>query len=523
MVQVTDWQRAHVETGFYPPVTYLMIDDQHVEKLDRVQRIPGVPEKLPGQIITPKHPWEGQYVWAHNGLLYDEDEKLFKFWYHCNDPHFAARYPELRWGDRPAYAISKDGQHWHKPELGVVQWQDSKRNNLVDFPPYGGDGPLGSLFRNPDFKDRNRYLAMGMARFRTPRGQKPQYWYDGAGYQLRRKNKSDVPITCGFYVYHSPDGFKWNRRTRHGMSNTICTDNMMAHGYDPQLRQWIIWNQARTPDKFRTIGVSFTDDLNRIPFPQEILTPDDEDPPGCQFNHMVAQKVPGGYVGLVVDFRPHEGCKKEPQLAFSRDARSWTRPVGRAPFIPAGQRGQWDEMNVFAHNPVQVGDDVFIMYHGSITGNGSFFPEHRGSRTSYTKITGGWGALLPDGRLNLPGIGMAKLKRDRWAAVTPAHRVGVVHTNRMYWANRKLIINADACGGAIRAELRDHHGKPVPGFTLADSDPFTGNKLSHQMSWNGRRLLPKQMLGTAYTQPSVGRLISIRFHLERTKLYSFSC
>ena len=522
-MNIKHWRKNHVETGFYPPATYLLIDDLYVAKMDRVRRVAGVPTKMPGPIIKPEHPWEGQYVWSHSGLIYDEREKLFKLWYHCNDPNFHDQHPELRWHVRPAYAVSEDCRHWRKPKLGVVDWEGSKRNNLVDFPPYGGDGPLGSVFANPDRKDRDRFLAMGMARIRTPRGMKPQYWCGSNGYQLKKKSKSDVPITCGFFVYGSPDGFRWKRRSRHGMSNTLCTDNMMAHGYDPELRQWIIWNQARTRNKFRTIGVSFTDDLDRIPFPQEILTPDDDDPPECQFNHMVAQKVPGGYVGLVVDFRPHEGNKKEPQLAFSRDARAWTRPLGRDPFIPAGQRGQWDEMNVFAHNPVQVGDDVFIMYHGSITGNGSFFPDHRGGRTSYTKITGGWGAPLPDGRANLPGIGLAKLKRDRWAAVTPVHRAGVLHTKRMYWANRQLLINADARGGSIRAELRDHDGKPVPGFTLAESDPFTGNKLSRRMSWNGRRQLPKQYLGTAYAQPTIGRLISIRFHLERAKLYSFSC
>ena len=520
---IQQWRDRHVETGFYPPVTYLLVDDCYVETMDRVRRVPGSPEKLPGPILGPDRPWEGQYVWCHSGMLYDRDDQLFKLWYHGNDPHFAPRHPELRWHDRPAYAVSKDGRHWEKPELGVVSWEGSKRNNLVKFPPYGGDGPLGGVFRNPDPADPNRYLAMGMARFRTPKGQRPQYWYDGKGYQLKRKHRGDVPITCGFYVYGSPDGFTWKRRSRHGMSNTICTDNMMAHGYDPDLRQWIIWNQARTWDKFRTIGVSFTDNLDRIPYPLEVLTPDSEDPPECQFNHMVALKVPGGYAGLVVDFRPREGNKKEPQLAFSRDFRSWTRPAGRAPFIPAGEPGAWDEMNVFVHNPFQVGDRIYIPYHGSITGNGSFFPEHKNGATRYIKTQGGWGAPLPDGRINLPGIGMATLKRDRWAGIEPVHRTGTLRAKSMYWAGRELRVNADARRGALRAELRDHHGKPVPGFTLADSDPCTGDALDHRVSWNGKRLLPKSMIGTAYTQPSVGRLLSIHFQLDRARLYSFSC
>ncbi len=520
--QTSSWRKDHVETGFYPPATYLLIDDLYVGKMDRVRRSPGAPKKHPGQIIVPDHPWEGQFVWCHSGLVYDDEEELFKFWYHCHDPAYGRRHPVICWDSRPAYAVSGDCFSWEKPSLGVVSWKGSKQNNLVRFPPYGGDGPLGSVFRNPDRFDPNRFLAMGMARFRTPKGERPQYWFDGNGYQLKKKNASDIPATCGFYVYGSKDGFTWKRRSRYGMSNTINTDNMMAHGFDPDLNKWIIWGQTRTWDKFRTIGVSFADDLDHIPYPQEILTPDEQDPPECQFNHMVALKVPGGYAGLVVDYRPLEGCKKEPQLAFSRDARHWTRPAGRDPFIPAGERGDWDEMNVFAHNPVQVGDDIFIAYHGSITGNGSWFPVQKNGRTTYVKV-GGWGSPLPDGRLNLPGIGLATLKRDRWACIEPVHRTGTLHTKLMYWANRELRINADARGGAVRAELRDHHGKIVPGFSLAESDPFTGDSLDRRLSWRGKRMLPKKMVGTAHSQPTVGRLMSIRFHLERAKLYSFSC
>lgn len=517
------WYQRHVATGFFPPATYLLIDDLHIERMERVRRVPGPVRKLPQPIIHADRPWEGAYVWAHNGMIHDADEGVFKLWYHANDPGLATEHPELAWKDRPAYAVSADGAHWEKPDLGVVDWKGSRRNNLVDFPPYGGDGPLGSVFKDPTRSDADRgYLAMGMARFRAPRGTRPQYWYHDGGYHDRRPRRGGVPITCGFYVYDSPNGFVWTRRPRAAMSNTVCTDNMMAHGYDTDLRKWIIWGQARTAGKFRTVGVSFADDLACIPFPQAALIPDEHDPPDCEFNHMVALKVPGGYAGLVVDFRPHEGCRKEPQLAFSRDARAWSRPAGRAPFIPAGEPGSWDEMNVFVHHPIAVGDDVFIPYHGSITGNGAFFPEHRRGRTRYVRV-GGWGTPLPDGRMNLPGIGLATLKRDRWAAIGPVARSGVLHTRRLYWAGRHMTINADARGGSIRIELRDHHGRPVPGCTWRESDPFTGDGLEHRASWRGRRLLPAAMVGTANAQGTVGRLMSIHFRLERARLYAFAC
>jgi len=524
-ISVKEWHEKHVTTGFYPPVTYLLIDDLFVEGMDRVRRVMCPAEKHPEPILKADKPWEGKYVWAHSAFLYDHEEKIFKLWYHCHNPDFAKRYPELRWQDPPAYAVSTDCVNWDKPELGVVSWRGSRRNNLIKIPPYGGSG-LACAFKDPTSTDRNsRYLAMGMARFRAPRGEKPIYWYNGRGYSEKRTGPDDIPITCGFCVYESRDGFVWRRRPRMLISNTIVTDNAFCHGYDGDLGRWIFWLQARAFGrfgKFRSMGVSFSKDLGRIPFPQEILTPDDQDPPDCEFNHLSSIKVPGGYVGLVTDFRPREGCKKEPQLAFSRDARVWYRPAGRTPFIPAGPRGAWDEMNVYVANPIQVGDDIYIIYHGSITGNGQWFFTGRKGKSAYVRV-GGWGTPLPDGRLNLPGVGLAKLKRDRWAGIEPVGRSGFLHTRRMYWANRELRINADARKGSIRAELRDPTGKPIPGFTLKQSMPFTGDSLNHRMTWQGKQMLSANMVGTAYRQGTVGRLISIRFHLDRARLFSFTC
>ena len=57
-MNIKHWRKNHVETGFYPPATYLLIDDLYVAKMDRVRRVAGVPTKMPGQIIKPEHPRE---------------------------------------------------------------------------------------------------------------------------------------------------------------------------------------------------------------------------------------------------------------------------------------------------------------------------------------------------------------------------------------------------------------------------------------------------------------------------------
>ncbi len=125
--------------------------------------------------------------------------------------------------------------------------------------------------------------------------------------------------------------------------------------------------------------------------------------------------------------------------------------------------------------------------------------------------------------LNYPYIGLAKLKRDRWAAIEPTNGSGVLQTQRMYWSDEKLIINADAKGGSIRAELFNPDYEPIKGFTAEDSIPFKGDSLNHQMVWKDNKQLPASVMGSALRQGHPGRLLGIRFYIDNAKLYSFTC
>ena len=81
-MSTTDWQQDHVETGLYPPVTYLLIDDLHIRRMEGVRRVACPPQKHPEPVVKPEKPWEGEGVWMHNGWLYDDEEQVFKLWYH---------------------------------------------------------------------------------------------------------------------------------------------------------------------------------------------------------------------------------------------------------------------------------------------------------------------------------------------------------------------------------------------------------------------------------------------------------
>src|SRR4051812_22293737 len=63
----------------------------------------------------------------------------FRLWYIAYDDDATNRVASARW--RPAYAESSDGLHWVKPDLGLVEYAGTRKNNLVLTDP----APLGMI------------------------------------------------------------------------------------------------------------------------------------------------------------------------------------------------------------------------------------------------------------------------------------------------------------------------------------------------------------------------------------------
>jgi len=81
MTRTTDWQ-SYVDTGIYPRRTYLFLDDLGIEETDGVRRVVTTPRKVAdGPVMKPEMPWEGVAFIFRNGLIFDHQERVFKFWY----------------------------------------------------------------------------------------------------------------------------------------------------------------------------------------------------------------------------------------------------------------------------------------------------------------------------------------------------------------------------------------------------------------------------------------------------------
>ncbi len=82
------------------------------------------------------------------------------------------------------YAVSLDGHHWEKPNLGIYEFRGSKENNIL-----------------ADYRDPHYFNV-----FKDPQDPDPQRRYKALGEQ-----EGPIPnLTGGAAVAFSPDGIHWN-------------------------------------------------------------------------------------------------------------------------------------------------------------------------------------------------------------------------------------------------------------------------------------------------------------------------
>ena len=123
----------------------LFVDDHLVADSDRVWRsLTGAYNTRPRKvaenpIIKPDRPWEGYLVLQPGSAIYDEEEQIFKLWYNTFGK---SRNTDIR--EFLCYATSKDGIHWEKPELGIVEFPrfqgQQHRPRLGQLEPRGPQG-----------------------------------------------------------------------------------------------------------------------------------------------------------------------------------------------------------------------------------------------------------------------------------------------------------------------------------------------------------------------------------------------
>ena len=400
----------------------LFIEDELIESLDGLGRVVNQPVRChDNPVLTYEKPWEGNCVITWGSVLYDDEEKLFRVWYEAYKKYAGP-------GDQTllCYATSRDGVSWDKPNLGLVDWQGSRDNNIV-FAPGESSIDAPTVLRDPRPDAGCRYRM---------------YWHCGTSKGIRGAT--------------SADGLRWD--VLPGV--LVQAGDRNSAWYDAERRTFAII--TRVPGRgLRTCGLWESDDGEHFAAVGEIAAPDDTDPEKTEFYGMIPFACAGLRLAFLEVF--HVPLRKlNTQLLYSRDGLEWRRACDRQVFLDWGPAGSWEQAWVTpAQNPpIRVGDKLFVFFQGRQTLH--------------------W-AERPFGHIG--AVGLAFLRPDGFVSLDAQNDEGTVTTTPLVLDGVELHVNALARPGSVAAEVLGPEGEALDGFARVDCTPVRGDSLDHTVAW----------------------------------------
>ncbi len=339
---------------------YLVLDTRLIDRTDNARLVVGTLEKHPhNPLFGEDEPWEVRFDNLYANVLYDEDEQLYKCWYSPFIVDRAASETPRKQRDsvpyRPrgremgvCYATSRDGLNWVKPNLGLVEFQGSRANNIVLRGPHGA-----GVFKDPRDPDPQRRYKM---------------FYQGMN------------------VRFSSDGLHW--------SDAVPCPEIAARGDTHNNACWCeefgkYVGITRLWDGQRIVGRTESQDFRQWTKAAEVLRGDRE----SQTYAMPMFRYADVYLGLVMVFRP-EPNRVHCELAWSPDTVAWHRIDPGTPLIPLSETaGDYDWGCAYAAAYPVVLDQEIRLYYGASNGT------HNGWRDGFLALAqlrpDGWAGYVP--------------------------------------------------------------------------------------------------------------------------------
>jgi hypothetical protein len=424
-----------------------------------------------GPIIKIEKPWEQMAV-TLGFMLKDGD--TYRGWGPCQDKEGVTRR---------CYFESKDGLHWVRPNMDLVEYKGNTNNNLLpDFP----SGKLGlacsdvttCIFVDPTAPPEKKYKCVKngrvtMAEFRSFAQNYPDRWE-------HRALRKDAGFIYALHGYTSPDAIHWKR-----MPEPLTiehTDTQVTGYYDPKLKKYVIYtrhyyvgptapNAPDDPKRMgwlseahgsgrRSIGRTESDRFDSFPVSKLIVIPRIDMSPSALLYPMCYTTIPGApdHHLMFPSIWDTRDDSTHLEMLSSHDGKVWQWVPGGA-LMETSSFGEFDGGCIFWHpNLIELANGDWVLPY-----SGYLYP-HKYPRGAW-RFGPGY-ALWPKGRLigiRADELGefstvsiMAPGRRLRINAVTKragSILVGVAKRNGTFWQGNSFDDAIPSIG--------DHHYTPV--------------------------------------------------------------
>ena len=443
----------------------LFVDDFWIDEARAVERRLHPPVKREVAIHSDR-PWEGGGVYYS---LVTRDGGSYRMWYRC-DPRARGEsgsdYEALT-----AYAESDDGVHWEKPDLGLIEFQGSSRNNLIWSEPGINFGAFKD--ENPDAPDDERYKAVVLTGLQTSMVQDRLLALKSAD-GIRWTLMSEEPILADppFDTLSNPFWDAWRNEYVLYTRGLAGAGGSFAGGY-----RWI--RRATSPD--------FRNWTPLVP-----ITTGDTPYEHLYTNSCVRyERAPGTYLMFPSRFVPDRtpdpewGLNGVSDIVFmsSRDGLNFDRSFMEAFVRPGQDKENWHERGIYMEVGIlQTSPEEMSMYG----------MEHKQE---------------PDCH-----IVRYTLRTDGFVSVNAGYAGGEFTTRPFTFTGGELELNySTSAVGSVSVEIQDAVGRPQPGFAMDDCPELFGDEIEGTVAWRGAPSLSKV----------AGKPVRLRFALKDADLYAF--
>ena len=547
-----------------PVAPQLFLDDFLIDEQRNLQRVFHPARKLDAKpLVRADRPWEGHAVMVPVGSRYEFNEKKSRY--------------ELEYISLSRYrllAVSDDGVQWTKPDLGLVEFEGSRANNILEVIPRGSnvdaDGNFGGLW---DYRTRGVPDLRTASMVFTPRTE-------------------DMFFLRGTYLMvEDSDGVRYLTTERpfmrhHSQLESLDNpnDNLGPMFYDERTGELVLYFAPHPPAKGRGLvrydnKWAVSRNLGRMTtrdgvnwHRSYIWAPPREHPKHQSYGMQRVKRIGDLYVA----FFPLYDCgtqQMDVHIWVSRNGIHWEDVGGDQAWIPNGPDGSFDHGIVYSliDGPVE-GDRSEAFYHGTNTlhfnawilnrlRGGLDDPPVPGSKIFDEKTYNGRPYLSPPAPVG-PGWAMydciwswrrpqcsqtmeevreafwaeleeytgqnrsnhvqksreyeivpfrVEFRTNGFASRRAGEQEGVLTTHPLIFQGSRLTVNAAASEGRVAVEVLDEGGGPLPGYARKDCLLESFDSTRQKVTWR-----EKSNLSALRGQP-----VRLRFYVRKADLYGF--
>lgn len=470
----------------------LFVDDLLIDSLTGARR--QLHHPVPREIaIQHDSPWEGAGSGYHS-LIRDGD--LYRLYY--RGTVLGVEQGRLRLGREVyCYAESQDGITFHKPKLGLHEFEGSRENNII-WTGVGTHNFAPFLDTRTDCPPESRFKAL-----------------------------AGTAQEGGLFAFHSADGIRWSLMREEPVVTQGAFDSQNLAFWDASAGLYRAYFRTFTagvttgkewkPAGFRAIRTATSKDF--IVWENEQDLTYENSPAEHLYTNQIAPYPRAPHILLGFPTRYIE-------RGWSESMRSLPEPVLREQratahlrygtaltegLLMASRDGvrfeRWNEA-FLRPGPERPGTwlygQQFIAWH--VVETASSLPGASPELSLYG-LEGSWHG---------PGNALRRytLRLDGFVSIQADATGGELLTQPLLLTGKRLTLNfSTSAAGEIRVELQNQQGIPLPGYELEACQPLFGDTLARPVTWQENSALP-----TGNAQP-----LRLRISLQDADLYSFRC